>query len=168
MPPIPLDHAHEILSIFGITSPSAEYQRTVQEYGFDHEDFSPVLHQSEFIYWFDQRGALHDFLEYFQEILSEFDAEFSFTMHHSSEQAHIQLNEDSTSLHYHPDEHDEFIRDVVEKLAHILPSELQLRQWKYNQGSDTIGIALIPKDDWETVENLAEEFFEDQWLPVLD
>jgi hypothetical protein len=57
---IPLDDAHEVLSVFGIGPSSREYQRWRRDDGIRHVDFEGVLSQSGSVLTIDWREWLQD------------------------------------------------------------------------------------------------------------
>jgi hypothetical protein len=55
---IPLDIANVILATFGITEPTAMYERRITTGGFRTEDFADVLHESRFVFVIDNSVEL--------------------------------------------------------------------------------------------------------------
>jgi len=82
---LPIDAAHEILAVFGITEPTAVYERQVKPDGFDHAGLWDVIADaSPFVFIIDHRAALPDELARIAPAVAELGAELTVDVFHGT------------------------------------------------------------------------------------
>ncbi|QDT52937.1 hypothetical protein Pan44_09500 [Caulifigura coniformis] len=157
---IPLEAAHRILSTFGITKPTREYERWVKPDGFDHVDFHEVLYGSDFIFVLDWRAALEDELERIVHALGKLDVVMDFEIDDSDSRcgiAVVTVERRPATVRYSGNDDGTSWRAVITALQTIMPPQIEFREDVGNGESDTDAYAVLPVDEWQDLERDAGE-----------
>jgi hypothetical protein len=116
---IPLDDAHEVLSVFGISPSSREYQRWRRDDGFRHIDFEGVLGESRSVLTVDWRAWLRDAVDTIIGQLEALGIEVAADLGEDGNEGVIQIDGESARIKYVPADDDDFDR-VLEAVNRLI------------------------------------------------
>jgi hypothetical protein len=151
---IPLDDAHEVLSVFGIGPSSREYQRWRRDDGFRHVDFEGVLSESRSVLTVDWREWLGDAVDTIIGQLEELGIEASADLGADENEGLFQADEQSTRIKFAPADDDDFDR-VIEAINRLIAKTARYRKFRSCEGSDGWSYAVLKNDDWRELETSA-------------
>ena len=153
---IPVDTANQILATFGITKPSAVYERRLRPDGFRLIDFNDVLFESRFVFIMDWRGELDEFVATVLPALGEMGCELTYEPEgDDGAVSGILISTDSriAAIRYVPTEGGDF-DEVIRAFARLCPETIEFRQTPGNKESDTWVYAALSRDEWRELEKL--------------
>lgn len=163
---IPLEIAHRILATFGITEPSPVYERRVKDDGFDIESFDDVLYESPFIFILDWRSNLQEELELVREALGRLEAVLELEFDEEGNTGFVSDGKGRRApVKYVPADEDE-MGAVFRALQSVAPANLEFRVSPHNEGSDGWIYAVLPRDEWRELEELAPRVIEYFFRPL--
>lgn len=148
---IPLDDAHEVLSVFGIGPSSREYQRWRRDDGFRHVDFEGVLNESRSVLTVDWRECLQDAVDAIIGQLEGLGIEAAADLTEDGNEGVIQVAEKAARFKFVPAEDDDFDR-VVEAINRLIAVTARYRKFRSCEGSDGWSYALLKNEDWQELE----------------
>jgi hypothetical protein len=148
---IPLDDAHEILSVFGIGPSSREYHRWRRDDGFRHVDFEGVLAESRFVLIIDWREWLQDAVDTITAQLDELGIEAAADLGVDGNEGVLEIAGESARIKYVPADNDDFDR-VIEAINGLIAASARYRKFRSCQGSDGWSYAVLKNEDWQTLE----------------
>jgi hypothetical protein len=151
---IPLDNAHEILSVFGIGPSSREYQRWRRDDGFRHVDFEGVLNESRSVLTVDWREWLQDAVDTITGQLEELGMEAAADLGEDGNEGVIQVDGKSSRIKFVPADEDDFDR-VIEAINRLIADAARYRKFRSCEGSDGWSYALLRNEDWHALESAA-------------
>ncbi len=163
---IPMDTAHKILATFGITKPTRAYERYVKSDGFDVNDFSDVLFESPFIITVDWRGWLQEELETIATALKELGQPLSFHLDEEGNYGSVEANGRKAMVKYVPNDEDDFDA-VVKAVQTVISPSIEFRESPGNRGSDSWTYAVLPKDEWAELQNVAGPVVSYFFVPMV-
>jgi hypothetical protein len=151
---IPLDDAHEVLSVFGIGPSSREYQRWRRDDGFRHVDFEGVLGESRSVLTVDWREWLQDAVDVITGQLDELGIEAAAHLGEDGNEGVIQIDGQSARIKFVPEDDDDFDR-VIDAINRVIGEKARYRQFRSCEGSDGWSYAVLKKEDWQALEAAA-------------
>lgn len=151
---IPLDDAHEVLSVFGIGPSSRAYQRWRRDDGFRHVDFEEVLGESRSVLSVDWREWLQDAIETITGQLDELGIEAAANMEEDGNEGVLQIAGKTARIKFVPADDDDFDR-VIEAINGLMAPLAQYRKFRSCEGSDGWSYAVLKNEDWQTLETAA-------------
>jgi hypothetical protein len=151
---VPLDEAHELLSVFGIGPTSREYQRWRRDDGFRHVDFVGVLGESRSVLTADWRGWLQDAVATVSQQLEDLGIEAAADLGEDGNEGVIQIAGKSARIKFVPADEDDFDR-VIEAINQLIAETARYRKFRSCQGSDGWSYAVLKNDDWHALESAA-------------
>jgi hypothetical protein len=151
---IPLDDAHEILSVFGISPYSREYLRWRRDDGFRHVDFEGVLSESRSVLGVDWRLCLQDAVDAIVGQLEELGIEASADLGEDGNEGVIQIDGESERIKYVPADDDDFDR-VIDAINRLITEKALYRRFRSCEGSDGWWYAVLKNEDWREIEGTA-------------
>jgi hypothetical protein len=151
---IPLDDAHEILSVFGIGPSSRGYQRWRRDDGFRHVDFEDVLGESRSVLSVDWRECLADAVDTIIDQLEQLGVEASADPGSDDNERVFQADGQSARIKFAPADDDDFDR-VIEAINRLIAHTAQYRKFRSCEGSDGWSYAVLKKEDWHELETSA-------------
>lgn len=151
---IPLDDAHEFLSMFGIGPNSRGYQRWRRDDGFRLVDFEGVLNESSFVLGMDWRGWLQETLQIIADQLANFDITITAELDEEGNQGTLCVDGKVAYVKYVPNDEDNF-DDVVANLNLLIGSRAHYRKFCSCEGSDGWEYAVLSNEDWQALQNAA-------------
>jgi len=151
---IPLDKAHEVLSVFGIGPSSRGYQRWRRDDGFRHVDFEEVLGESRFILGVDWREWLQDAVETITAQLEVLGVEVAADLGEEGNEGVIQIDGKTARIKYVPSDEDDFDR-VIDAINRLIAETAHYRKFHSCEGSDGWSYAVLKNEDWQAVEAAA-------------
>ena len=164
---IPLETVHQILAIFGITSPTGEYTRWAKEDGFEADDLYTVVHESPFVIGIDWRGVLPDTLEYVVPALRELGAKLEVEMSNEADEGWVSCNGSRAYLKFVPSDEDDFT-DVIRAMQEIVPETIEFRAYAFNDGACGWDFAVLLREEWEELERLEPKWVEETFKYLWD
>lgn len=152
---IPLDSAHRILAVFGITQSTPAYDRWLRPDGVRLSDFDEVLFDSRFIFGMDWRGFLDDIVAEIIPAVGELGGQLIYEPDGEQGTSGTIRSADGRSegIRYVPNEDDDF-DDVIRAFQRLAPTEVEFRQSPANAGSDTWSYAVLLKSEWSELESI--------------
>jgi hypothetical protein len=151
---IPLDDAHEILSLFGIGPSSREYQRWRRDDGFRHVDFEGVLKTSGLVLNVDGREWLHDATDTMIRQLEELGICAAAEFGDDGEEGTFQVEGRTVGIKFIPADGDDFDR-VVAAVNETIAPQARYRKFRSSAGSDGWSYATLKHEDWQALEAAA-------------
>ena len=151
---IPLDDAHEILSVFGIGPSSRGYQRWRRDDGFRHVDFEEVLGESHSVLNIDWREWLQDAVDTITSQLEELAIEAEADLGEDGNVGVIQIGGKSERIKYVPVDGDNFER-VIDAINRLISDKARYRKFRSCEGSDGWSYGLLKNEDWQALETAA-------------
>lgn len=151
---IPLDDAHEILSVFGIGSHFKPYQRWRRDDGFRHVDFEGVLGESPAVLIVDWREWLQDAIEVIQRQLHDLGIEATSALGDEGEAGEFRVNWLSAMIKFVSDDEDDF-DEVIVAVNHLISQTACYRKFCSCEGSDGWSYAVLNNVDWQSIEEAA-------------
>jgi hypothetical protein len=151
---IPLDDAHEVLSVFGIGPSSREYQRWRRDDGFRHVDFEGVLGESRSVVTVDWREWLQDAADTITGQLEELGMEAAAELGEGGNEGVFQIGGKSARIKYVPADNDNFDR-VIEAINRLITETARYRKFRSCEGSDGWSYGLLKNEDWQALETAA-------------
>lgn len=151
---IPLDDAHEVLSVFGIGPSSREYQRWRRDDGLRHVDFEGVLGESLSILTVDWREWLQDAVDTITGQLDELGIEAAADLGEDGNEGVLQIGGKTAQIKYVPDDDDDFDR-VIEAINRLIVETARYRKLRSCEGSDGWSYAVLKNEDWQALETAA-------------
>jgi hypothetical protein len=148
---IPLDDAHEILSVFGIGPSSREYQRCRRDDGFRQVDFEGVLGESRSILTADWREWLQDAVDTITGQLEELGIEVAADLGEDGNEGVVEIGGKSARIKFVPADDDDFDR-VIEAINRLIAETARYRMFRSCEGSDGWSYAVLKNEDWQTLE----------------
>ena len=148
---IPLDEAHEVLSMFGIGPSSRGYQRWRREDGFRHVDFEDVLNESRSVLPVDWREWLQDAVDIITCQLEALGIEAAADLGEDGNEGVIEVEGKSQRIKYVPSADDDFDR-VIEAINRLIVETAKYRKFRSCEGSDSWSYGLLKTDDWQALE----------------
>lgn len=151
---IPLDDAHEVLSVFGIGSSSREYQRWRRDDGFRHVDFEGVLGESSGVLTVDWRESLQDAVDIIAGQLDELGIESAADLGEDGNEGVLQIAGKTARIKYIPADDDNFDR-VIEAINRLIAETARYRKFRSCEGSDGWSYDVLKNKDWQALETAA-------------
>ena len=155
---LPIDVAHEILAIFGVTEPTAVYERRVKPNGFDHAGLWDVIADaSPFVFIIDHRAALPDELARIAPAIAELGAELTVDVAAAADDGWVSCDDRCAPVKYRPADRDDFT-DVIRALQRVVPETIAFRASPDNADNDGWTFAALFREEWAKLEALHEPF----------
>ncbi len=151
---IPLDDAHEVLSVFGIGPSSREYQRWRRDDGFRHVDFEGVLRKSRFVLKVDWREWLQDAVDTITGQLEELGIEAAADLGEDGNEGVLEIAGKTARIKFVPADDDDFDR-VIEAINCLIAASARYRRFRSSEGSDGWSYAVLKNEDWQALETAA-------------
>jgi hypothetical protein len=151
---IPLDDAHEILSVFGIGPSSREYQRWRRDNGFRHVDFEGVLGESRSILTVDWREWLQDAVDTITGQLDELGIDAAADLGEDGNEGVLHIAGKTARIKFMPADDDNFDR-VIEAINRLIAETARYRKFRSCEGSDGWSYAVLKNEDWQALETAA-------------
>jgi hypothetical protein len=151
---IPLDDAHEVLSVFGIGPSSREYQRWRRDDGFRHVDLEGVLGESRSVLTVDWREWLQDAVDTITGQLEELGIEAAADLGEEGNVGVIQIDGKSARIKYVPADKDNFDR-VIDGINRLIAETARYRKFRSCEGSDGWSYGVLKNEDWQALETAA-------------
>jgi hypothetical protein len=149
---IPLDDAHEILSVFGIGASSREYQRWRRDDGFRHVDFESVLGGSKAVLVVDWREWLQDAVDVILGQLDALGIAASADLGEEGNEGILQIEGRSARIKF-ADEDD--FDPVIAAVNRLLEPTASYRKFRSCEGCDGWSYAVLKDEDWRTLNTTA-------------
>ncbi len=153
---IPLQEAHEILSVFGIGPASREYQRWRRDDGFRHVDFEDVLSKSGAVLIVDGRECLEDIIDVVLRQLQEIDIKADADLGEDGDEGVLRVEGQSARLKFVPANDDDF-DDVISMVNGLIKGKACYKKFRSCEGSDGWRYAVLLNSDWQELELSARE-----------
>ena len=151
---IPLDDAHEVLTVLGIDPSSREYQRWRRDDGFRHVDFEGVLGESRSVLTVDWREWLQDAVDTITGQLEELGMEIAPDLGEDGNEGVLQIDGKSARIKFVPNDDDDFDR-VIEAINRLIADKARYRKFRSCEGSDGWSYAVLKNEDWQALEMAA-------------
>jgi hypothetical protein len=148
------DTAQQILITFGISGPSPEYERWVQEDGFRPIDLADVLRPSPRRILIDWRDALEDVLADLARAFASHGIDASF------DSASVDDGRGETGFFHlrgHVIELQRARQEITEfrrKLRRLEMATSDTLAFRIDEGGDTIALALLRREEWVALDAL--------------
>jgi len=153
---IPLESAHKILATFGITRPTRAYERWVKDDGFDVRDFPDVLFESPYVFVLDWQAWLQEELERIVKTLALLQVALTLDLNEDGESGHVVCESRGVAVGSGTNESDGFDALFV-ALQSVMPPLIEFRGSPGNRDGDTFVYAVLPRDEWQDLEQVAPE-----------
>jgi hypothetical protein len=151
---IPLDDAHEILSVFGIGPSSRAYQRWRRDDGFRHVDFEGVLNECNSVLTVDWREWLQDVVDVILRQLEEIGITAGADLGEDGNEGMLQVDGQSARIKYVPADEDDF-DCVIWEVNRLIADTARYRKFRSCEGSDGWFYAVLRNEDWKALESAA-------------
>ena len=153
---IPLDDAHEALSVFGIEPSHRSYQRWRRDDGFRLVDLEDVLDESQFVLKVDWREYLQDAIDIVLAQLSSIGVLANADLGEEGAQGHIEINGERKTIKYVPSDDDDFDQ-VIRSINSLIYAHAQYRKFRSCEGTDGWAYGLLSNEDWTALESSAAD-----------
>ena len=155
---LPIDVAHEILAVFGVTEPTAVYERRVKPDGFDPAGLWDVIADaSPFVFIVDHRAALPDELARIAPAVAELGAALTVDVAADADDGWISCDDRCAPVKYRPADRDDFT-DVIRAVQRVVPDTIEFRASPDNGDNDDWVFAALLREEWAKLEALREPF----------
>jgi hypothetical protein len=151
---IPLDDAHEVLSVFGIGPSSREYQRWRRDDGFRHVDFEGVLNESGSVLTVDWREWLQDAVDVILRQLEDIGITAAADLGEDGTEGVLQVEGQTARIKFVPADEDDFDR-VIAEVNRLIAETARYRKFHSCEGSDGWSYAVLKIEDWQALESAA-------------
>jgi hypothetical protein len=165
---IPIHHAHEILAIFGVTEPTAVYERRVKDDGIDRDGLWDVVTDgSRFVFIIDWRATLPEELSLIAPALAELGAELAVDVPGDADDGWVSCEDRCAAVKYRAADKDDFT-DVIRALQRVVPPAIEFRAWPDNADNDAWTFAALLREEWAKLESLDTGFVSTYFPPLPD
>jgi len=164
---IPLDVAHQVLAIFGITEPTPLYERRAKPDGFAPDDLHEVLGESRFIFGIDWRAALPEELTPIAAALAELGAQLDVEVSADADDGWVECDGKREPVKYRPSDHDDFT-DVIAALQKVVPASIGFRASPDNGSNDGWEFAALLREEWSALETLDRSLIAQMFQPLAN
>ena len=163
---IPIDTAHEILAVFGITEPTAVYERRVKDDGFDRDGlWDVVADASRFVFTIDWRAALPEELALIAPAVAELGAEMVVDVPDDADDGWVSCDDRCAAVKYRAADRDDFT-DVIRGLQRVVPPAIEFRASPDNADNDGWTFAALLREEWAKLEALDVRFVSTYFQPL--
>lgn len=153
---VPLDAAHEVLSVFGIGSDNREYQRWRQDDGFRLIDLEDVLGHSQFVLSVDWREALPDALSTILDQLGAIGISASSDLADEADEGQLEIDGQNAAVKFVPSDGDDFDQ-VIRTVNSLISAKARYRKFRSSEGSDGWMYGLLSSEEWNSLEAEASD-----------
>lgn len=148
---VPLNAAHEVLSVFGIGPYNREYQRWRRDDGFRLIDLEDVLGHSQFVLDVDWREALPDALSTILDQLRAFGISAASDVDDEGSEGRLEIDGQIKAVKYLPSDGDDF-DCVIRTINSLIPTKARYRKFRSSEGSDGWMYGILSNEDWKALE----------------
>lgn len=148
---VPLDAAHEVLSVFGIGPENREYQRWRRDDGFRLVDLEDVLGHSQFILSVDWREALPDALSTILDQLRALGISAVSDVDDQQDEGQLEIDGHVALVKFVPSDGDDF-DGVIRTINSSISTMARYRKFRSSEGSDGWLYGLLSNEDWNALE----------------